>query len=87
MNSYMLHLFLFLHSVGVLRKHYNHTNPSISTFIRHFSGKLDRITISSTDQALEQMELITRPSALGMSDPIWGPLIHIFVDEKKKCEG
>ena len=22
-----------------------------------------------------------------MSDPIWGPLIHIFVDEKKKCEG
>ena len=29
----------------------------------------------------------TRPSALGMSDPIWGPLIHIFVDEKKKCEG
>ena len=53
MNSYMLHLFLFLHSVGVLRKHYNHTNPSISTFIRHFSGKLDRITISSTDQALE----------------------------------
>ena len=30
---------------------------------------------------------LTRPSALGMSDPIWGPLIHIFVDEKKKCEG
>ena len=29
----------------------------------------------------------TRPSALGMSDPIWGPLIHIFVDEKKKCKG
>ena len=26
---------------------------------------------------------LTRPSALGMSDPIWGPLIHIFVDEKK----
>ena len=25
----------------------------------------------------------TRPSALGMSDPIWGPLIHIFVDEQK----
>ena len=25
----------------------------------------------------------TRPSALGMSDQIWGPLIHIFVDEKK----
>ena len=25
----------------------------------------------------------TRPSALGMSDPIWGPVIHIFVDEKK----
>ena len=25
----------------------------------------------------------TRPSALGMSDPIWGPLIHIFADEKK----
>ena len=25
----------------------------------------------------------TRPSALGMSDPIWGPSIHIFVDEKK----
>ena len=53
MNNYMLHLFLFLHSVGVLRKHYNHTNPSISAFIRHFSGKLDRITISSTDQALK----------------------------------
>ena len=30
---------------------------------------------------------LTRPSALGMSDPIWGPLIYIFVDEKKKCEG
>ena len=29
----------------------------------------------------------TRPSALGMSDPIWGPLIYIFVDKKKKCEG
>ena len=27
--------------------------------------------------------LQTRPSALGMSDPILGPLIHIFVDEKK----
>ena len=27
--------------------------------------------------------LPTRPSALGMSDQIWGPLIHIFVDEKK----
>ena len=25
----------------------------------------------------------TRPSALGMSDTIWGPLIHIFVDEMK----
>ena len=25
----------------------------------------------------------TRPSALGMSDPIWGPLINIFVDVKK----
>ena len=30
--------------------------------------------------------IVTRPSALGMSDPIWGPLINIFVDEKKKCE-
>ena len=30
---------------------------------------------------------VTRPSALGMSDPIWGPLIHNFVDEKKKCKG
>ena len=30
---------------------------------------------------------LTRPSALGMSDPIWGLLIHISVDEKKKCEG
>ena len=29
----------------------------------------------------------TRPSALGMSDPTRGPLIYIFVDEKKKCEG
>ena len=29
----------------------------------------------------------TRPSALGMSDPIWGPLIHIFVDEKKNWKG
>ena len=29
----------------------------------------------------------TRPRPLGMSDPIWGPLIHIFVDEKKNCEG
>ena len=26
----------------------------------------------------------TRPSALGMSDPIWGPLVHVFVDEKDK---
>ena len=26
----------------------------------------------------------TRPSALGMSDPIWGPLIHISVDEKEE---
>ena len=34
-----------------------------------------------------KIENKTRPSALGMSDPIWGPLIHIFVDEKKKCEG
>ena len=25
----------------------------------------------------------TRPSALGMSYPIWGPLIYIFVDGKK----
>ena len=25
----------------------------------------------------------TRPSALGMSDPIWEPLIHMFVEEKK----
>ena len=24
----------------------------------------------------------TRPSALGMSDLIWGPLIYIFVNEK-----
>ena len=29
----------------------------------------------------------TRPSAIGMSDPIWGPLILFFVDDKKKCEG
>ena len=34
-----------------------------------------------------EVESSTRPSALGMSDPIWGPLIHILVDEKKKCEG
>ena len=32
---------------------------------------------------MEENKHITRPSALGMSDPIWGPLIHIFVDEKK----
>ena len=36
---------------------------------------------------IEMLLIATRPSALGMSDPIWGPLIHIFVDEKKKCEG
>ena len=30
-----------------------------------------------------QPDVETRPSVLGMSDPIWGPLIHIFVDEKK----
>ena len=35
----------------------------------------------------EEKTIKTRPSALGMLDPIWGPLIHIFVDEKKKCEG
>ena len=29
------------------------------------------------------LSFLTRPSALGMSDPIWGPLIHIFVEEKK----
>ena len=28
----------------------------------------------------------TRPSALGMSDPIWGPLIHIFVDERRSAK-
>ena len=28
-----------------------------------------------------------RENALGMSHPIWGPLIHIFVDEKKNWEG
>ena len=33
-------------SVGVVRTHYNHTNPSISAFIRHFSRKLERITIT-----------------------------------------
>ena len=35
----------------------------------------------------KEINFETRPSALGMSDPIWGPLINIFVDEKKKCEG
>ena len=29
----------------------------------------------------------TTPSALGMPDPIWGPLFYIFVDEKKNWEG
>ena len=32
-------------------------------------------------------EIYTRPSALVMSDPIWGPLFHMFVDEKKNWEG
>ena len=34
-------------------------------------------------RARELSQMKTRPSALGMSDPIWGPIIHIFVDEKK----
>ena len=29
----------------------------------------------------------TRPSAFSMADPILGPFIHIFVDEKKNWEG
>ena len=46
------------------------------------------LTYGRGELALEQVEAFeTRPSALGMSDPIWGPLIHIFVDDKKKCEG
>ena len=30
---------------------------------------------------LKRIAVKTRPSALGMSDPICGPLIHNFVDE------
>ena len=33
-------------SVDAVRTDYNHTNPSISAFIRHFSRKLERITIT-----------------------------------------
>ena len=29
----------------------------------------------------------TRPSAFSMADPILGPFIHIFVDEKKNRDG
>ena len=29
----------------------------------------------------------TRPTAFGMSDPICGPLIQNFVDDKKNWEG
>ena len=29
----------------------------------------------------------TKPGAFGRLDPIWGPLFHIFVDEKKNREG
>ena len=34
-------------------------------------------------QNFMQIYYVTRPSALGMSDPIWGPLIQSFVDEKR----
>ena len=33
-----------------------------------------------------ELENETRPSALGMSDPIWGPLIYIFVDERRSAK-
>ena len=32
---------------------------------------------------LKIMDISTTPSALCMSDTIWGPLIHTFVDGKK----
>ena len=52
-----------------------HPKRKLVTFAlhQHFVFTVDKIA------AL----LKTRPSAFGMSDPIWGPLIHIFVDEKK----
>ena len=36
---------------------------------------------------LADQSCIARPSALGMSNPNWEPLIHTSVNEKKNCEG
>ena len=41
------------------------------------------VTTTRAPAVLKTQNNQTRPSALGMSDPIWGPFIHIFVDEKK----
>ena len=47
------------------------------------------MTQTALARFLDELQLLvkTRPSALGMSDPIWGPFIHVFVDEKKDWEG
>ena len=52
------------------------SNIHIYIYINFPNEKIENVNVNQT-----------RPSALGMSDPIWGSLIHIFVDEKKKCEG
>ena len=41
------------------------------------------IVIAGLPHYYYQQQYLTRPSALGMSDPIQGPLIHIFVDEEE----
>ena len=67
----------------------NYINISPSTQPGN-SALLSRSHVTNEAKATEGPAwgyLETRPSALGMSDPIWGPLIHIFVDEEKKCEG
>ena len=45
--QYVCHCSVYcIDSVDAVRTDYNHTNPSISAFIRHFSRKLERITIT-----------------------------------------
>ena len=52
------------------------SNIHIYIYINFPNEKIENVNVNQT-----------RPSALGMSDPIWGSLIHIFVDKKKKCKG
>ena len=53
----------------------------------HVSNSIYQAKASKFKGTLETLEtVLSRPSALGMSDPIWGPLIHIFVDERRSAK-